>query len=75
MNYFCIVKVIDITDDMIQESVNTQDSIRLSIDSQYGLLKFNLRFPISMKGYKKYTKSEIRPILASLDWSVPHAEI
>ena len=70
-NYsYVIINVVDITDDMIHESLNTETSYRLSLDGSKGVLKFATLHPTVMKGYEKYDIDEIRDLLDGPEWTI-----
>lgn len=62
-----------IIDDMVNESIGNETSYKKSLDETKAILKFNKKHPNSMKGYKKYTHSEILQFLIDndADWNSP----
>lgn len=67
--YYCILHINQITQDMIDEAVTTAESMRMSVNDQYGLLKFVSKFPNSMVGLKKYNQNEIDAIMDTEVWT------
>ena len=59
MKSYVIINEIDITDVMIQDSLNTEHSYRKSLDGTKAVLKFATGHPNCMEGYQKYTCAEI----------------
>lgn len=67
---YVIIPTVDITDEMVEQSVNEPATIRYSVDGSKALLKFTTPFPSSTKGYIKYTHIQILQQLAQAEWSV-----
>lgn len=57
MKHFCIVNCIDVTQEMIDESISKQP--RESFDGLLCILKFNTKYPNTMAGRQKYTRQEL----------------
>ena len=68
MKSYIVINTIDITDEMIHDSLNTADSFRRSLDGTKGILKFDTPFPGIMEGYIKHTAEEILEILDDAAW-------
>ena len=65
-----IINVSDITDEMIEESVQTSiDTIRKSLDGNKAILKYDGRKPSCFYNMDVYTHAEIREELAKSDWT------
>jgi len=58
------------TRDMINESIQSESSIKTSLDGTKLILKFNTKFPNTLSGHTKYTYLEILEFLDnnSADW-------
>lgn len=73
MGYGCTYVVIDtilIIQDMIEECLETQGSIRKSLDGSKAILKFHVMYPNTMAGHIKYTQEEMLQYLAdnTVEW-------
>jgi len=68
MKSYVIINEIDITDVMVNESLNTAHSYRKSLDGTKAVLKFATEHPTSMVGRLKYTHEEILVELADPEW-------
>jgi hypothetical protein len=66
---FVIIPIVDITEVMIDESLNTDTTYRKSLDESKGLLKFSVPHPNTMAGHVKYNHEEILEILAGPEWT------
>ena len=69
MKSYVIINVIDITDRMIHDSLNTAASFRKSLDNTKGILKFDTPYPDIMAGYIKHTEAEILILLEGPEWT------
>lgn len=71
LGYWYNVHAVDnITREKINESIATEDSIRLSNDESKGILKFDTRYPNSMIGYTMYDEAWMLQYLIdnAVDW-------
>lgn len=68
MTIYCIIPVEDITNEMIDEAINSSDTLRYSLDGALAILKFDTPFPNSAKGHQKYSLEDILGVLQSEDW-------
>ncbi len=61
-----------ISNEMVNESINQETTIRKSLDETKSILTFNVKYPNTMVGYPKYTLAEITQILIdnTSDWNV-----
>ena len=65
-----IVNVSDITDEMINNAIQTNVStLRKSLDNSKAILKWDGDTPSCFDGMTTYTHSEIRAELAGSDWA------
>ena len=65
-----IVNVSDITDEMINNAIQTSvNTLRKTLDGNKGLLKWDGDTPSCFDGMTTYSHSEILNILQSSDWS------
>jgi len=69
MRSYVIINIIDITDEMIHDSLNTEQSYRTSLDGTKAVLKFPTPHPNVMSGHIKYSEEEILEILAGPEWT------
>lgn len=67
---YVIINTDDIERCMVEESLNSDDTIRHSLDGTIALLKFNCIHPNYVGGYKKYTSAEIATEMAKVAWDV-----
>lgn len=69
---YVIISINDITDTMVEESLNDPASIKRSIDGTQAILKFDSFFPDTVEGYVKYNHEEIMVYLTTntVDWNV-----
>lgn len=77
MEYYCIVNIEDITDEMLNSSLTTEESIRLNIAGTQGILKFDSKYANCMAGYTKYISSELTEEIKAtsrVDWIVIDAQ-
>ena len=67
---YIIVNTNEVTDDMVNQSMNKSDVARYSNDGNTAILKFNTKFPSTMAGYAKFTIEELTSYLEdnALDW-------
>ena len=63
MKTYVIIKVVDITDTMINVSTNSDTSYRISLNGELALLSFLTAHPDEMVGHVKYTEQEIKDFL------------
>jgi hypothetical protein len=64
-----IVNVSDITDEMINNAIQTSvNTLRKTLDGNKGLLKWDGDTPSCFDGMTTYSHSEILNILQSSDW-------
>ena len=64
-----IVNVSDITDEMIQNAIQTSMStLRKSVDGSKAILKWEGNTPSCFDGMTTYSHSEIKSELAKSDW-------
>jgi len=69
INTFVIIPTVEITDDMVNESLNSTTSMRKNVDESKSILKFSgICFPNSCVGYNKYNYEEIQEILLEEEW-------
>jgi len=66
---YIIINKEDITDSMINASLNNSNALRFTADGSRTILKFNTKFPDIMKGYIKYTYNEILTQIAKPEWN------
>ena len=66
---YVIINTEDITDSMIEASLNDSDTLRYTADGSRAILKFNTKFPDVMKSYKKHTHDEILIQLRKPEWN------
>ena len=66
---YCIIWKDFITQDMISEAITDQDKIRYSLDGEMAVLEFDLKFPLSMSSFPKYTHKQILVEMAKAEWS------
>jgi hypothetical protein len=70
INTYIIIPTVDLTDNMINESLNTPTTFRKSIDESKSLLKFHgTCYPVTCAGYEKYSYEEIIIILSGEEWT------
>lgn len=69
INTFVIVNVINLTDEMIDQSLNSSTSMRKNNDETKCVLKFSgICYPSSCVGLIKYDYEEIMEILTEQEW-------
>ena len=68
--YYVIIETTNITQDMIDESLNKEDTMRFSLDCTCAILKFENHFPNHMAGYIKYSHDGMLEYLVtnSAEW-------
>jgi hypothetical protein len=65
-----IINVSDITDEMIENSIQTSmNTLKKTLDGSKAILKWDGNTPSCFDGLTTYTHSEIRTELAKSDWS------
>lgn len=69
-SYYVVLNDLDITFDMVEESVNGHETYRRTLDGTQSILKFNKKHPNTMSGRIKYTHIEILQFLTtnSVTW-------
>lgn len=69
---YVVIDVDSIIQDMIEESIGNENSFRKSLDGTKAILKFNTKYPNTMKGYRKYNHKEILQFLTNnvSDWEI-----
>ena len=67
---YVIINTIDITQDMIDESIHHDSTFRVSLDGSEAILKFESEYPNTMAGRTKLTLDEIKAYLVTntADW-------
>lgn len=70
IKYYAVLPTKDITQEMINESLNNNDTIRMSLDCTCAILKFYEQYPNTVGGYQKYNHSEMLQYLEDnkLEW-------
>ena len=68
-NTYVVIPEKDVTDTIITDSLNKEDTYRKSLDGTQAVIKFNHPHPNCCKGAIKYTHSEILVILSGADWT------
>ncbi len=66
---YVIIDVVDITDHILEQSLNTADSFRTSINGKKAVLKFDSNYPDHLGGYTKYTSDELVVLLSGVGWT------
>lgn len=68
---YVVINMDLITDDMINESLNTESSFRKSLDGTQAILKFNTLHPSSMSGFIKYDHAKMLQFLTNniIEWN------
>ena len=56
---YAIINIDTLTQNMLEESVNSDKEYRLSLDKNLVILKFKIKHPNSLSGIKKYSHVEI----------------
>ena len=68
-NTYVVIPEKDVTDTIITDSLNKEDTYRKSLDGTQAVIKFNHLHPNCCKGIIKYTYDEILVILSGADWT------
>jgi hypothetical protein len=63
MKYYVVLEAKDITQEMIDESMNNTDTFRMSIDNSLAILKFCCHYPNTVGGYVKYEHEDMLQFL------------
>ncbi len=66
---YTIVNEEDITQTMMEESLNSGKSYISCLDGSKGVLKFKVHHPDSMAGYVKHSLEDILVIISGPDWT------
>lgn len=69
MNSYVIIPIEELTDSMIENSLNDVNTIRYSLNGSKVILKFNSPFPDIMQGYIKYNNEQILQIINNSEWN------
>jgi hypothetical protein len=66
---YIVVPIEDITDAMIEDSLEGADSFRKSLDGTLGLLKFSSKYPNCCAGFTKCDHAAIVTLLDDAAWT------
>ena len=66
---YIVINLSDVTDEMIDNALESRDSLRLSLDGSKTILKWDGETPDCFDGINTYTHTEILEELAKSDWS------
>ena len=74
---YIVIKLVDITADMIEESLHTGDTFRKSLDGEYGILKFNSPYLNSCQGLTKLSRDQVLELMKvdNDNWNVVDEEL
>lgn len=68
--YYVVIPTDEITQEMVTESINKENTIRMCNDCSFSILKFDTMFPNTMSGRIKKTHAQILDFLKvnSFEW-------
>lgn len=69
---WCIVLTADKDNIDFNQIIESENTLRYSLDGTKFIVKYNGQQPASLAGYTEYTHSEILSILAGEEWTDPN---
>ena len=65
---YIVINLSDVTDAMIDNALESRDSLRLSLDGSKTILKWDKETPSCFDGITTYSFTEIKEIVRGTDW-------
>lgn len=65
---YIVINLSDVTDEMIDNALESRDSLRLSLDGSKTILKWDKETPSCFDGITTYSFTEIKEIVRGTDW-------
>ena len=65
---YIVINLSSVTDEMIENALESRDSLRLSLDGSKTILKWDNETPSCFDGITTYSWTEIKEIAGGSDW-------